>query len=123
MPFKSLVENLVSNAFVIIDDLAVSAIYHVEDEGQYDPSTSENTRVRTDHVIKESLFAKFTQKEMESDEDINGKSDAKLLFPLKDQTFVINDNDTVSVKGFIWDIQKAKGVPGDSLGILHIRKR
>lgn len=123
MALKSLVENLVSNAFDILDDLVVSAIYHVETEGVYDPATSQNTTTRTDHPIDKAVFAKFSQKEMESDEDINGKSDAKLLFPLLGQTFVINDNDTVTTQGSVWDIVKAKGVPGESLGTLHIRKR
>jgi len=124
MALKDLVAGLVVTAFEITDDLSEQITYHEQGDSAYDPATSANTaKTVVDHVISLASLPDYTASEQEKDESINGRTDIKCLFPLKDQTFTPNDNDTVTAKGVVWDIVKAKGVPGEGLAMLHLRKR
>jgi hypothetical protein len=124
MGYKSLVEGLVTNAFTIVGDLAEAITYHVQATASYDPATSSNdTGADTDIAIASAVLASYSQKEMEKDENIDGKTDLKCLFALEGLTFTPSTDDKVTAKSAEWDIEEAMGVPGDSLAILRIRRR
>ena len=124
MGFKTLVEGLVTTAFTITDDLAEAITYHVQATASYDPATSSNdTAAETDVAIPLAVLAGYSQKEMEKDENINGKTDLKCLFPLEGLTFVPSTDDEVTAKSARWDIEDAMGVPGDSVAILRLRRK
>ncbi len=124
MGYKSLIEGLVTTAFTALGDLPEAITYHVQANASYDPATSSNdTAADTDVAIPLAVLAGFSQKEMEKDENINGKTDLKCLFPLEGLTFVPSTDDKITAKSAEWDIEEAMGVPGDSVAILRIRRR
>lgn len=124
MGYKSLVEGLVTTAFTALGDLPEAITYHVQATASYDPATSSNdTAADVDTAIPLAVLADFTQAEMEKDENINGMTDMKCLFPLEGLSFVPSTDDTITAKSALWDIKSAKGVPGDSVAILRIRRR
>lgn len=123
MSLKNLITDLVSSSFDILDDLPESVVI-IEQTNTYNYDTSRNEVVEVRHEIPKAILAQFTQKEMEKDEQINGMTDQKLIFPMKGVSFNINVNDVVEdANGIRWDVVKPKGVPGDSVGIYMIRRR
>jgi|VirMetMinimDraft_7_1064189.scaffolds.fasta_scaffold00120_4 hypothetical protein len=126
MALENLIASLVKDAFDILDDLPVlNATYVTEGDTAYDPATGTVSRPDTANiVIAKSVFAQFTQREMERDPQIDGSVDQKMIFPRLPYNFVVNDNDIViHPDGTKWDVKKAVSVPGDSVAILHLRKR
>lgn len=120
MAYRSLVKNLVTSAFSIIDDLRDTAVFTRKIPTVYNPITDSMGYTTTVVTVK-GVFARFSAHEVT--DRIVTLTDAKFLFPASAMTFVPSVNDTLSIKGKIWDVVEIMAPPADALIILHIRVR
>lgn len=124
MALQSLITDLVSDAFDILDDLPVEITYVDESGNAYDSATGTVTDGSVDVTIPKAILSKFKSREVESDSAIDATTDMKILFPLKGLAIDVTTDDTFrDNKGRLWDVVKPMGVPGESLGIYHVRRR
>jgi hypothetical protein len=130
MGYKSLVAGLVSSAIAAVGDLAETVTLVKHGEGEYDPDTGTTT---PDDTLVERIKApmpKFSAPE--KDDQINIITDCKVLIATNDLPpgVIIEENDEIRVTneaGTVvkseWDVKRIMSVPGDSLYILHVRKK
>lgn len=122
MELKGLVEDLVSTAVSILGDMAEVTTYSSIVTGAYDPATDVVATTSTSRAFN-SVFARFSFDEVKGDKEIIVDTDAKLVVSAKDfGTGEPAKNDELTVKSKVWNVVKVKGVPGDSVWIIHIRR-
>jgi len=121
--FRDLIRDLVSNAFVTLDDLAPTATYVAVSDPQYNPETGAVIETTASHPVP-AVFSRFGINEL--DDEIIVVTDMKVLIPAKDLPANPNENDritgTVNGQTKTFNVQRILGVPGESLHILHVRE-
>lgn len=126
MGFKQLMDDMVSVAIDILDDLAPSITYtSIDNTGTYNPITDEleNPVLVTQQV--DSVLASFSLEESKADSVVVA-TDMKCLISSKDLGSIIpseKDIITEDENGRVWDVIGVKSVPGESLWIIHVRRQ
>lgn len=120
MALKGLILDLVSQAFTIVDDLAVVATFVQHTGSTYDAASGATTEATTLFPNIKMVMPKFSAEE--KDDEVKIFTDSKCLIPAKDLPVVPNINDEITTATASWDVIRILGVPGDSLYILHVRK-
>jgi hypothetical protein len=121
MALKNTIIDLVSEAMVLLDDLPETATYSSVIMGTYNVTTGTMSKTLTSRTFS-AVKANFSVSEM--DESIIPSTDAKLIVAAKD--FGVGEpsiNDTVTIGTRNWNVENYKGVPGDSVWLIHIRKQ
>lgn len=120
MPFRQLIKDQVSSAITTLDDLADAVVYSSTVVGDYNISTGKNARTTTVRSFN-AVLARFSADEM--DDSILVATDMKLIVAAEDfGTGQPNINDTLTAQGNTWNVENVKGVPGESVWLVHIRK-
>jgi len=123
MAFRDLIRDLVSNAFVTLDDLAPTITYVSVTAPAYNPETGAITETTAEHEVK-GVLARFGLNEL--DGEVIVTTDMKVLIPAKDLPVNPNENDriiaTVNGAEKTYNVQRILGVPGESLHMLHVRE-
>jgi hypothetical protein len=120
--FKSLVDGLVSDALKLVDDLA-NKVTLVKYTGQtYDPRTGP-VDTYVEYPGLNCVMPKFTAEE--KDDEVVILTDKKGLIARADLPagVEIEQNDEIRDGTVLWDVKRILSVPGDSLYILHLRKK
>jgi len=123
MSFSALVSGLVDSAFGIVGDLAKQVTY-VSNGGQtYDVESGKMVESTTSIPAVRCVATKF--KSDEKDDQVAVLTDLKALIPASDLPGIEPkvDDEIVFANGSEWDVRRVLGVPGDSLHILHIRRK
>lgn len=120
MPFRQLIKDQVSSAITIVDDLADAVVYSSVTVGEYDISTGINAKTTVSRTFN-AVLARFSVDEM--DDSIVVATDMKMIVAANDfGTGEPNINDTLTAQGSTWNVENSKGVPGQSVWLVHIRK-
>ena len=120
MPFKQLIKDQVSSAISILDDLADAVVYSSTVMGTYDIATGVTARTITTRNFN-AVLARFSADEM--DDSIVVATDMKMIVSASD--FGVGEpgiNDTLTSQSKTWNVENVKGVPGQSVWLVHIRK-
>lgn len=119
------IKKLVSAAFQIVGDLKETiAVNYLVSAGPYNPTADSMNETLTTVPNVGALFTRFTMEELDSSVIVS--TDSKVLIPAlslngvvpKENDYMIN---TVTSERF--EVIKFRGVPGDSLFIIHVRRR
>lgn len=125
MGFRGDISKLVASAFEIVGDLKEKiSVTYVVSGGPYNPTTDAMNNSETTISGIGAVFTQFTMAEIDSSVVVT--TDVKVLIPAlslsgivpKENDYLINDT---SFERF--DIMNVKRVPGDSLFIIHVRRR
>lgn len=120
--FKALIDGLVSDAIKIVGDLAETVTLVKVTVGPYDPRTGPTTTTVTVPNLQ-CPMPKFSAEEKDSEVVI--LTDVKGLIARADLPagIEIEKNDEIHQGTKQWDVKRILSVPGDSLYILHLRKK
>lgn len=120
MGLRDLIKNQVEAAIVTIDDLADAVVYSSTTVGDYNISTGTNEKTTVSRTFN-AVLARFSADEM--DDSIVVATDMKMIVAANDfGTGEPNINDTLTAQGKTWNVENSKGVPGQSVWLVHIRK-
>lgn len=122
MALKSTLNNLVSTAFKILDDLPITITYVSKgSDSVYDPITDTNTSTDTLVTLK-AVKARFKMEEI--NDSIIVDKDAKFILANKDLSGTVPKEDDYLLDDHNkkWTVRVVKGVPGESAWILQCRK-
>lgn len=121
--YRKLVTDLVADAVnSLIGDLNEIVTFQSFTGNVYNPDTRKNTPTFTD--VEDVATACYKFRADEKDTTVNVITDERCLIPSKNITgFVPKETDRiVKSTGEVWEAFRVKGVPGQSLYILYIRK-
>ena len=120
MPFQQLIKDQVSSAISIVDDLADAVVYSSVTVGDYSIALGASTKTTTTRNFN-AVLARFTADEM--NDSIVVATDMKMIVAAIDfGTGEPSINDTMTAQSKTWNVEGYKGVPGQSVWLVHIRK-
>lgn len=120
--YKKLISDLVVQTVgELIGDLKDVITYQSFTGNVYDANTRRNTPQFLDFPSVDSSCYKFRTDE--KDTTINVITDERCLLPAANITVVPKETDRITkADGTVWEVFRVRGVPGQSLWILFIRK-
>ena len=120
--YRKLVADLVSAAVSsYIGDLKDVITFRSFLGNVYDPDTRKNTPQFTDYPGVDVSCYKFRADE--KDTSVNVVTDERCLIPGEHIPVTPKETDRIlKADGSLWEVFRVRGVPGDSLWILFIRK-
>ena len=117
MGFKSLLETQVKGVMSILgqaDGLAPYVTYIETGTRTYNTATRTYSSVDTEHANVPAVLAKFKVDEM--DNDVVAKTDLKAIIAALDLPVEPKSQDQIRTEtGDVYNVEKLRGVPGDSL--------
>lgn len=121
--YKKLLDDLVSSAVgELIGDLKDVITYQSFTSAGYNPDTRRNETVFADLTGVDASCYKFRADE--KDTTVNVVTDERCLVPSKHIPGITpkETDRIIKVDGSVWEVFRVRGVPGQSLWILFIRK-
>lgn len=119
MAFAASIKALVSQAMQTAADLAPAVTYRAIRATTYNPATGNMVETYTDYTVK-AVLTSFRMDE--KDRDIVIATDMKCLIAAADLPVTPGINDRIINGSKTYNVVAVKGVPGDSLHIIHVRE-
>ena len=120
MGLKDTIKNAAKAAVQATGDLALTVTYTRIVPGTYDSATDSTTDTTTTYNNVPVVNVRLTEREVEwFSADVVTQ---KLLIAALDIPITPSVNDTVTIDGSVWQVQKVGRVPGDSLWIVFIQE-
>lgn len=120
MALAAKVRTLVKQAIAKVSDLGTTLTYVQRVPGAYDPVTDSRTFTTTTYNNVPCVLTNLSDEDIEWwPANIVGQ---KALIAYNDLPLTPDDSDYVMIGGDRWSLARVKGVPGNSLHILYLRR-
>lgn len=122
MTLSSTLNTLVGRTFSLIGDLAQRGTYYHPGTLVYDPDTDTQTETGAITLTNVRMVPTEITKVLQLDNVPMKPGDQVVLIPNVDLTFEPAENDTLTLNGWTWNVQRVMTVPGQSLWKLLVRR-